>query len=304
MANPYASEMALFIFGTYMIISIISHSNLFEPQHMRGKVVLLTDSDSIIGRQMAIEFSKMNAKIFTIGENESSLASLAKDCLIAGAGDAVTLKGHIKSADIRQMLMSKIESHYGRLDYLIINHDESNIDEKVNWNNTEKLRDAVSYYVTSNVELAGMALPLLQRNRGYIGIVSEMPGKISLPNLSAVSASKAAIQTYFTSVRQELKRSDAFVSVTTVTLAYIEEVDGSKVEGRWGKLFEGWGSVTLEDAASHAVYAIGGRKKDVTYPFAAQFHSIIHRWFLSLFEDPNMPNLTHLLPQIPLISAY
>ncbi|GAB6022711.1 hypothetical protein CHUAL_006807 [Chamberlinius hualienensis] len=296
MAPPAVALAVLMSVFLYMSVSYISHYNLFEPHHARGRVVLVTDATTKLGNKVALEFAKFNTKLVLVGEDEVEVEKLRISCFKAGAEEVVGISGDFFSEKFRRNVMEKVEQHYGQLNYLVMLSD-GNIDSNTtSWTDERSLKLSLDNYFMSYVHMAGLAIPSLKKNRGYIGIVSTMPGKISLPYLASVSASKAALQSYFMSLRQELKYdSDGYVSVTSVTIAYMDGVDGEREQGRWGTFFGKYGTVNMDDAIAHAVYAIGGRKKDVTFPFAAQCHSVVHRWFQSFYEDPEITSWNRLM---------
>ncbi|GAB6022712.1 hypothetical protein CHUAL_006808 [Chamberlinius hualienensis] len=299
MAPPLIPLIVIAVISLYMAVSYICHYNLFEPRLARGRVVLLTDATSKIGNQIAVVFSSMNTKLFIVGRDISELERVKSECYKHGAQQVYLLNGDFLSKNFREKVIEDVIRRYGKLDFLILlpdGHLEANI---APWNDGGNLTSVTDSYIIPNIHMAGLALPFLKQTRGYVGSVSTMPGKVSLPYLASVSASKAALQAYFTSLRQELKRPrDSYVSVTSVTIAYMNGVNGEKEEGRWGPIFRKYGSVSIEDAVEHAVYAIGGRKKEVTFPFAAQCHSIFYRWFPSFYENPEMPSLNSLISSL------
>jgi len=266
------------------------------PTHAKNKVVLVTDSTSKFGRHLALEYAKLNAKLFLVGTDEESLHNVTFECLKEGAQDVEVVLGDVFDVNVRQKLVPHVEAKYGQLDYLVLNHDFRKESVSSAWNDTKERNRVMDENLISSVELVSAALPLLQRRRGYIGHVSKMPGRVSVPYLSYEAASKAALQGYLMSLRQELKRKEDLVSVTSVTLAYIDEVEGEADEGRWGNWFRHYGEIKIENAAWWAMYHIGGRKKQVSFPFAAQCHAALYSWFPSIYENPESATLKLSLP--------
>lgn len=61
---------------------------------------------------------------------------------------------------------------------------------------------------------------MVQRKTGHISYISSAQGKFALPNRSAYSASKHALQAFADSLRAELANSN--IEVSCISLGYIQ----------------------------------------------------------------------------------
>lgn len=74
----------------------------------------------------------------------------------------------------------------------------------------------------SYVALATAALPTLEKNRGALVVVSSLTGKIPTPFTTSYSATKFALDGFFSSLRHELIMQKKDVSVTLCILGLID----------------------------------------------------------------------------------
>lgn len=184
------------------------------------KVILITGASSGLGRALAIEFSRLNAKLALWARDREQLEVTRKLCLEANKQQSIPLlvQGDITLLENCAQAISQTINHYGKLDYLVLNAGLSM------WSTFEKIPDVsllrrlmeVNYL--GAVQPAFYALPYLKKNKGMIVAISSTQGKIALPYHSGYSASKHALQGFLDALRMELKDQ---VSILTVSPGWI-----------------------------------------------------------------------------------
>jgi len=153
----------------------------------------------------------------------------------------------------------------GGLDLLFLNHGLS---AQSAWKGTKEQFDAadqamrVNYF--SQMYLASAALPLLKVDGGgTIVVVNSASARSAMPAFSYYGASKAAMATFFRSLRLELQQSKEDVAITVCTLGLV------KTERNVGKETSSLAfrlGAEPEEAAAFMVKSAALRKPEVKYP--------------------------------------
>ncbi|NWS88301.1 DHI1L protein, partial [Toxostoma redivivum] len=118
----------------------------------------------------------------------------------------------------------------------------------------------------SYVALATAALPTLEKNRGALVVVSSLTGRMPTPFTTSYSATKFALDGFFSSLRHELIMQKRDVSVTLCILGLIDT--DSALEYTRGKVH-----ISASPAPEAALAIIRGgatRAREVFYPWWLQ----------------------------------
>ncbi|XP_064898264.1 hydroxysteroid 11-beta-dehydrogenase 1-like protein isoform X3 [Columba livia] len=118
----------------------------------------------------------------------------------------------------------------------------------------------------SYVALATAALQTLERSNGSLVVVSSLTGRIPTPFTTSYSASKFALDGFFTSLRHELTMQKKNVSVTLCILGLIDTA--TALENTRGKVY-----MTASPAPEAALAIIRGgamRVQELFYPWLLQ----------------------------------
>lgn len=89
---------------------------MYNPFSLENKTILITGASSGIGRQCAIDCSKMGAKVVAIGRNENHLKETVG--LLEGEGHSSYVFDLVKLTEIKQ-LVSQIVADNGKLDGIV-----------------------------------------------------------------------------------------------------------------------------------------------------------------------------------------
>ncbi|XP_071434439.1 hydroxysteroid 11-beta-dehydrogenase 1-like protein isoform X3 [Pithys albifrons albifrons] len=109
----------------------------------------------------------------------------------------------------------------GGLDYLVLNHIGRTRFQM--WTgDVEYTRWLMQVNFFSYVELTTAALPTLEQSRGSLVVVSSVAGKIPTPFTTSYSATKFALDGFFSSLRHELTMQKSNVSITLCILGLID----------------------------------------------------------------------------------
>jgi short-subunit dehydrogenase len=178
-----------------------------------GKSIVVTGAGSGMGRQVALELLRRNARVAAVDVNEKTLRETAD---VAGAGDdrLATFVVNVTDRSAVAALPQSVVDRFGAVDGIIncagiiqpfvrLNElDYAAIDRvfAVNWLGT--------LYMTKSF------LPtLLKRPEGHIVNVSSMGGFLPVPGQTVYGASKAAVKLLTEGLHSELAGTNVHVTV-------------------------------------------------------------------------------------------
>ncbi|NWV38859.1 DHI1 dehydrogenase, partial [Grantiella picta] len=208
------------LLGAALAFYFYSGSENFDEEMLRGKRVIVTGASSGIGEQMAYHLARMEAHLLLTARTEAKLQKVVERCLELGAASARYVSGSMDSPSLPEELLREAENTWGGLDMLILNHiGQTGFDYFDG--DVGKVRKLMEINFVSYVALATAALPMLKESEGSIVVVSSVAGRVGGPFTAPYSATKFALDGFFSSLRQELIIDNVNVSITLCILGYI-----------------------------------------------------------------------------------
>ncbi|MFA7489690.1 MAG: SDR family NAD(P)-dependent oxidoreductase [Mariniphaga sp.] len=175
-----------------------------------NKTIWITGATSGIGKAVALEISKFNARLILSGRNKLALMEVADTCKKNGSsvltvpfdlGDEQSV-----AAAVSEVADQKIDClyHFGGISQRSFVQDTPlSVDRRI---------FEVNFFGT--VALTKAVLPLMIKNGGgHMAVTSSIVGKFGFPYRSAYSASKHALHGFFESLRAENKKNNIRVSI-------------------------------------------------------------------------------------------
>ncbi|KAJ1085893.1 hypothetical protein NDU88_006017 [Pleurodeles waltl] len=234
---------------------------------------------------MAYHYAKFGAEIALTARREAALQKVqvvlcelawfnVKNVCVAndtGAGVAYDT-GECMGKDIDTGMATYVG--FGGLDYLVLNHIGESPYEA--WSgDVEHTRWLMQVNFVSYVQLASSALSALAESKGSIVVVSSINGKVATPYTTSYSATKFALDGFFSSLRQELAMQGTDIAITLCILGLIDtDYAMSRIRGK---------VLMTPYPASEAALAIvkGGtsRDREIHYPWQAIFISHARDWY-------------------------
>ncbi|KAM4814586.1 11-beta-hydroxysteroid dehydrogenase 1 isoform X2 [Urocitellus parryii] len=187
---------------------------------LQGKKVIVTGASKGIGREMAYHLAKMGAHVAVTARSEEGLQKVVSRCLELGAASAHYIAGTMENLTFAEQFVTKAGELMGGLDMLILNHI-TNTPLGFFHNNTHIVRKTMEVNFLSYVVLSVAALPMLKQSNGSIVVISSLAGKIAHPLIAPYSASKFALDGFFSSLRKEYLVTKVNVSITLCILGLI-----------------------------------------------------------------------------------
>jgi len=176
----------------------------------RDKVVLITGSNSGIGKAMCEVLARMQANLIISGRDEGALAALSHSLLALGARSVrVCVLDLSHGSDVVEDAARRACGMHGRLDVLINNGGVSvrASAAELELAGVKRVMD-INYFAP--VALTRACLPALLRHNihrgdqgGIIINTSSIASTIALPNRSSYASSKAALERFFDAFRHE-----------------------------------------------------------------------------------------------------
>lgn len=161
----------------------------FNPFSLEGKTILVTGASSGIGRQCAIDCSKMGAKVVAIGRNQKRLDSVVAEMEGKGVSysyDLTNLEG------IKDLIAASVDAH-GKFDGFI--HAAGiEVTNPVKLSKPEEYESLFHVNCLSAFEIVKNLCGIKTFNKGgSIVFISSISGVIARKGLSAYAASKGAL---------------------------------------------------------------------------------------------------------------
>ncbi|XP_061488031.1 11-beta-hydroxysteroid dehydrogenase 1 [Rhineura floridana] len=280
--------------GLILAFCFYSGKEDFKPGMLKGKHVIVTGASAGIGEQMAYHLARMGSHILITARTEGKLQKVVARCLELGAASASYINGNMEDMTFAQSVVKKAEDLWGSLDMLILNHVGVSYFNYFNRDvgHVQKLLD-INFlsYVTMTVT----ALPMLKNSGGSIIVVSSLAGKVGFPFVVPYSATKFALDGFFSSLRQEFVMQNTNISITLCILGLIDTENAMKAVS--GVLKSS--AAPKEECALEIIKGGALRQREVYYEyFSTKIPLLIRDWAPNLLDyiirrEYNVENLNN-----------
>lgn len=172
---------------------------------LKGKVVWITGASSGIGEALAYAFAKRGAILILSSRRLSELERVKEQC--KGAKQVELLQMDLEKSGELLYKVEWVIKNFNSLDILI---HCSGISQRSFASNTSpnvyRRIMEINYFGAIHLSLA--VLPFFQqKNKGQFVVMSSVTGKVGLPLRTAYSASKHALEGFFSALRTETWRT-------------------------------------------------------------------------------------------------
>lgn len=230
---------------------------------------MITGASSGIGRGVALEVAARGAKIGLLARREELLRELVGE-IEARNSKAVAAAADVQDAQAVRTAADRFRSELGPIDVLIANAGIGTSDHAVQLA-PEHAANVIGINVLGAVNSVAAVVPeMVERGQGRLVAISSLAAYRGLPKSAAYCASKAALSSYFESVRIDLRNTG--VDVTIIHPGFIKTALTAGREAKMPYLME------LDDAVKKIVSAIEKGKK--TYAFPWQLATIVRAGML------------------------
>lgn len=192
---------------------------------LKDKRVLVTGASAGIGEQLAYQFAAHGSHVTVTARTRSALERVAQQCSALSPSNQThhVVVGDMKDLDKTKDVIEEAVNQMGGLDILVLNHilPHPILPFKGDKQDLDLLATLLNVNFGSYVHLTSHALPHLSRSKGRIVVVNSLMGKIGSPFLASYSATKHALDGFFSSLRSQFLQTEQDIGVTACYLGYI-----------------------------------------------------------------------------------
>lgn len=221
-------------------------------------VAFITGASTGIGNALAKELARRGWSVGLVARRGDLLDALAVEIRAAGGKAAWAAADVTDQAAIRAAAQH-VAQELGPIDLLVANAGAG--DPAPAWKAPiETWIATFRLNVEGVVYSVGAVLPeMLARKSGHLAVVSSVAGFRGLPTMAAYSGSKAAVTTFFESLRVDLKRSN--IAVTAIHPGFIATPLTAGAKAPMPFL------ISAERAAVIIANGLERRRSDITFPW-------------------------------------
>ncbi|XP_067414929.1 11-beta-hydroxysteroid dehydrogenase 1-like [Emydura macquarii macquarii] len=252
----------------------------FKPEMLKGKRVIVTGASTGIGEQMAYHLARMGAHVLVTARTEAKLQKVVAQCLELGAASAHYVSGSMEDMVLAEDVVKKATQLWGGLDMLILNHIGYTYFNYFD-GDVAHIRKLLEVNFLSYVTMTVSALPMLKESGGSIVVVTSTAGKIGVPFVAPYSATKFALDGFFSSLRQELIVENINVSITLCVLGHIATETAKQTVSH---VMQKPGA-PKEECALEIIKGGALRKRELYYPYTTVRIALLIRDWAPEFLD-------------------
>ncbi|XP_062451002.1 11-beta-hydroxysteroid dehydrogenase 1-like [Rhea pennata] len=266
--------------GLVLAFCFYSARENFKPEMLKGKRVIVTGASTGIGEQMAYHLARMGSHILVTARTETKLQKVVEQCLKLGAASAQYVSGSMEDMAFAEHVVKEAENLMGGLDMLILNHIGKSYFSYFD-GDVGHVQKLLQINFLSYVAMTVSALPMLKESGGSIVVVSSMAGKVGFPFTVPYSATKFALDGFFSSLRQEFSIQSVNVSITLCVLGFINTESAMKAAADVVLI----SPAPKEECALEIIKGGALRQREVYYKYASTKIPLLIRDWAADFLD-------------------
>ncbi|XP_017610738.2 11-beta-hydroxysteroid dehydrogenase-like 6 isoform X3 [Gossypium arboreum] len=220
-------SITFFVFFLHyrLFTSLVATARSLFKENVSGKVVLITGASSGIGEHVAYEYARRGACLAVVARREHRLRQVAAVCEIIGSPEAVYIVGDVAKMEDCQQFVEATVSYFGHLDHLVTNAGVTPVCMFKDYDDITKASPAMEINFWGSVYSTYYAYGHLKKSKGKIIVIASSTGWLFAPRLSFYSASKAAVISFYETLRYEFG-GDIGITIVTPGLIKTEMTDG------------------------------------------------------------------------------
>jgi len=219
---------------------------------------MITGASSGIGRGLAVALGAKGAKVGLVARRAEALDEVVKEIESLG-GKAVAMPADVQIAESMKSAADQLNRSLGPIDVLVANAGIGPTRDAAKFSAAE-VSDVMNVNVIGASNSVAAVLPqMLERGEGQLVAISSLAAYRGLPKSAAYCASKAAVSSFFESLRLDL--GPRGIDVTIIHPGFIKT---PLTAGRGAQLPF---LMELDDAVTKIVGAIEKRRKRYSFPW-------------------------------------
>jgi short-subunit dehydrogenase len=244
----------------------------------KDKVVLITGSSMGIGKNLALELGRKEAKIVLNGRNKDRLLKLHNEFNNKGI-NSIAIAGDISVYEDCVEIVNQIISTFGQLDVLVNNAGIATMSSIENMN-PEIFKKVIDVNLNGSVFMTKAALPSIKKTKGSILFVGSIAGIHGVPDYSAYSCSKMALTAFVEALQIELNNTGIYIGHAYVGFT---ENDPDKTfltqsgEAESIPLRNTVKQMPVKKLVARLIKMIEKKQTSVTFSFVGKLNNIVNR---------------------------
>lgn len=225
---------------------------------LSANVTLITGASRGIGRALALRLASPDSRLSLTGRDLQALEAVAGECRAAGAETLVSVGDVAIEADVRRIVNETVERFNG-IDLLVCNAGISMVCPFEDLRGPEAIERLIRVNYLGSVYFTQLALPHLVRANGRIVAVSSLSALTGVPTRTGYAASKAAMASFFDSLRIEL--AGRGVSVTVAYPGFVDTGIRERAAGSGTGRGRGAGRIMSADECARRILNAARRRR-------------------------------------------
>ena len=222
------------------------------------KVVMITGASSGIGRGLAVALGTRGAKLGLVARRVEQLGELVAEIESLG-GKALALPADVQSENSMRAAADELRAQFGPIDVLIANAGIGPTRDAAKLNADEVANVMNVNVIGASNSVAAVLPEMIAQGQGQLVAISSLAAYRGVPKSAAYCASKAAVSSFFESLRLDLEPRRVDVTIIHPGFIKTQLTAGRKTPMPF--LME------LDDAVHKMVRAIEKRRKRYSFPW-------------------------------------
>lgn len=219
---------------------------------------MITGASSGIGKGLALEIAARGGRLGLLARREDVLNDIVQQ-ITAQNGTAIAVGADVRDAGAVRAAADRIRAELGPIDVMIANAGVGTT-KHASQLDPDQVAEVININVLGAVNSVAAVTPeMLERKSGQLVAISSLAGYRGLAKSAAYSASKAALSSFFESLRIDLRHSGV-----TVTVIYPGFIKTPLTAGRNAKMPY---LMELDDAVEKILNAIEKGKRSYAFPW-------------------------------------
>ncbi|XP_039117772.1 11-beta-hydroxysteroid dehydrogenase B [Dioscorea cayenensis subsp. rotundata] len=189
-----------------------------SKENMEDKVVLITGASSAIGEQIAYEYAKKKANLVLVARRDHRLRGIRENARLLGAKTVLIMAADVVKEDECRRFVGDTISYFGHLDHLVNTASLGHTFYFDEAHDTSVFPHLMDINFWGNVYPTCVSLPYLKQSQGRIVVNASVESWMPMPKMSLYAAAKAAVISFYESLRFEVKDE---VGITIATHGWI-----------------------------------------------------------------------------------
>ena len=185
---------------------------------MKDKVIWITGASSVIGAELAKQYSKKGARLILSARRKLALEEVKDSCV--NKKNITILQLDLKDFKIMESHVANAISFFGSIDLLINNAGVSQR-SLISETNFEVYKELMDINYLGTVALSKALLPYFTKQRkGHFVVVTSVMGKYGSPFRSGYCGAKHALHGFFDVLRMEHQKDN--IDVTLICPGFVQ----------------------------------------------------------------------------------